>query len=99
LPLQLAHALTRAERQGRIIVGQAALFWTDAMTSPPVLIASLPLALRALDLSSQLRVGVYDCLYIALAEREQCEFITADAKLVSNVQAQFPFVRHLSTMP
>jgi hypothetical protein len=32
-PLELAHALTRAERQGRIAVGQATLFWSDAMTT------------------------------------------------------------------
>jgi len=96
LPLELAHALTRAERQGRIAVGQAALFWADAMTTPPILLPSLPLAMRAIDLSSQARVGVYDCLYIALAEREKCDFITADDKLVNNVQAQFPFVKHLA---
>ena len=96
-PLELAHALTRAERQGRI--GQADLFWADAMTTPPVLAASLPLATRAIAISSHMRIGVYDCLYIALAEREKCEFVTADDKLVNNVQKQFPFVRNLSTLP
>jgi hypothetical protein len=39
-PFELAHALTRAERQGRIAVGQARLFWTDAMTSAPALLAT-----------------------------------------------------------
>ncbi|MBI3468013.1 MAG: type II toxin-antitoxin system VapC family toxin [Planctomycetes bacterium] len=98
LPLELAHALTRAERQGRIAVGQANLLWTDAMTTPPILLPSLPLAIRAITISSQLRIGVYDCLYVALAEREKCDFITADDKLVSNVLTQFPFVRPLSTL-
>lgn len=42
---------------------------------------------------------MYDCLYVALAEQEKCEFVTADDKLVNNVQKQFPFVRHLSTFP
>jgi predicted nucleic acid-binding protein len=99
LPLELAHALTRAERQGRVFVGYATLFWTDAMSTPPVLVPSLPLSPRATDLSSAMRIGVYDCLYIALAEVERCDFITADDKLVNNVQNQFPFVRHISTMP
>lgn len=98
LPLELAHALTRAERQGRIAIGQAKLFWSDAMTTPPVLLPSVTLAIRALDVSSQMRIGVYDCLYIALAEREKCDFITADDKLVSNVQKQFPFVQHISAL-
>jgi predicted nucleic acid-binding protein len=98
-PLELAHALTRAERQGRILVGQAKTFWTDALTPPPRLIPSLPLAIRAIDISSQLRIGVYDCLYLALAEQEKCDFVTADDKLVNNVQKQFPFVRHLTSLP
>jgi predicted nucleic acid-binding protein len=98
LPLELAHALTRAERQGRIPVGQANLFWTDAVATPPVLLPSLPLASRAIDISSQMRIGLYDCLYIALAEREKCDFITADDKLVNNVQKQFPFVRNFRTI-
>ena|SRR5690349_6218140 len=98
-PLELAHALTRAERQGRIAVGLAALFWTDAMTTPPALMTSLSLAVRAIAISSQMRIGVYDCLYIALAEREKCEFITADDKLVKNVGKLFPFIGHVSTLP
>lgn len=99
MPLELAHALTRAQRQGRIAHGQENIFWTDAMTTPPVLLPSLPLAIRAIDISSQMRIGVYDCLYIALAEREKCDFITADEKLMNNVQKQFPFVRLLSMLP
>lgn len=34
-----------------------------------------------------------------LAELDNCEFVTADDKLVNNVQKQFPFVRHLSSIP
>src|SRR5215813_5460504 len=80
-PLELAHALTRAERQGRVLVGQATLYCTDAMTTPPTLFPSFQLALRAIDLSSLLRIGVYDCLYLALAESGKCDFITADDRL------------------
>jgi predicted nucleic acid-binding protein len=98
-PLELAHALTRAERQGRIAVGEAKVFWSDAMTTVPVLYPSLPVATRAIDISSQLRIGVYDSLYVALAEQEKCELVTADDKLVNNVQKKFPFVRHLSSFP
>jgi putative transposase len=38
---------------------------------------------RAIAISSAVRIGVYDCLYVALAEREGCEFVTADARLVA----------------
>lgn len=98
-PQELAHALTRAERQGRIVVGQAELFWDDVMAEPPVLRTSLPVTARAIAISSRLRVGVYDCLYVALAEHEGCEFVTADDKLVKNLRAHFPLIVALSTLP
>jgi predicted nucleic acid-binding protein len=98
-PLELAHALTRAERQKRINVGQATIFWTDAMLTPPQLLPALPLAMRAIDISSRMRIGVYDCLYIALAEQESCTFVTADDKLVKNLQGQFPFIVSLASLP
>jgi predicted nucleic acid-binding protein len=45
-----------------------------------------------------MRCGVYDCLYVALAEREGCEFITADDRFVRNLGAQFPFIVSLASM-
>src|ERR1700722_12675508 len=89
---ELAHALTRAERQGRLTLGDALALWTNVMTTPPQLVPSIPLSPRAIKISSQMRIGVYDCLYVALAEREQCEFVTADDRLVRNLQLTFPFI-------
>jgi predicted nucleic acid-binding protein len=77
-PPELAHALTRAERQGRIPLADAVIRLIDVRTIGPILIPSLPLLLRATARSSSTRVGVYDCLYVALAEREGCELVTAD---------------------
>lgn len=98
-PQELAHALTRAERQGRIAFGEAAIFWAEAMTTPPLLLPVTTLTPRAIDISSAQRIGVYDCLYIALAEREGCSFVTADDKLVRNLQAKFPFIVALASLP
>jgi predicted nucleic acid-binding protein len=69
-PTELAHALTRAERQGRIPLADAVTRLIDVLTTCPILFPSLPLLLRATAISSSTRVGVYDCLYVALAERE-----------------------------
>jgi predicted nucleic acid-binding protein len=44
----------------------------------PMMHASLPLSPRAYHISSDARIGVYDCLYVALAEREGCEIVTSD---------------------
>src|SRR5882672_2320258 len=57
-PVELGHALTRAERQGRIVSPEAARFWADVMRTAPRLQPSLPLTPRAIDISSQMRVGV-----------------------------------------
>src|SRR4051794_31950449 len=71
-PAELAHALTRAERQKRITVGEAESLWQGVMLTRPQLVVHLPLMQRAIQISSAERVGVYDCLYVALAERESC---------------------------
>jgi len=98
-PVELAHALTRAERQGRIVVSEAATFWIDVMRTAPLFCRSISLTPRAIEISSQMRIGVYDCLYVALAEQEKCEFVTADDKLVKKLQPAFPFIVPLSSLP
>src|SRR5437868_12422725 len=50
-PPELLHALTRAERQGRIKEGQATILLSEIMTTPPQLYSSIPLLLRACDIS------------------------------------------------
>jgi predicted nucleic acid-binding protein len=55
--------------------------------------------LRAADISSTARVGVYDCLYVALAEREGCELATADTRLLVTLKATFSFIIDLASLP
>ncbi len=98
-PVEVGHALTRAERQGRISRFQAIVLWWDVMRTVPALEPYLPLMPRAIELSSQFRIGVYDCLYVALAEREGCELVTADDRLVKSLQPHFPFVIGLAAVP
>jgi predicted nucleic acid-binding protein len=98
-PLEVAHALTRAERQNRITPAQGAQALADLLSLHPQLHPPLPFLPRAYQISSQMRVGVFDCLYVALAERERCQFITADDRLVRALQQQFPFVVPLSSLP
>jgi predicted nucleic acid-binding protein len=98
-PGEVGHALTRAERQGRITLGESLRLWTDVMTSSPLLIASLPITHLAIAISSQTRVGVFDCMYVTLADREGCSFVTADDRIIKNLQPQFPFIVPLSSLP
>ncbi len=98
-PVEVAHAITRAERQGRITPAEGASFLSDLLAELPDMHPSLPRVPRAYLLSSLYRQGVYDCVYVALAEREGCELVTADDKLVKNLGATFPFVVSLASMP
>jgi predicted nucleic acid-binding protein len=52
-----------------------------------------------MQISSAERIGVYDCLYIALAERDRCEMVTADDKLAKHLQPKFAFIKHLWSFP
>jgi predicted nucleic acid-binding protein len=96
---EVANALTKAERQKLIAVGDAYNLIAKVLRSPPLFFPYEPLLYRAVDISSQTRAGFYDCLYVALGERENCEVVTADDKLLKNVQKQFPFVRALTSLP
>lgn len=84
---EISHALTRAERKKIIQVGESIQLVGDIMTTRPDLEPFLPLAPAALDLSSKTRIGFYDCLYLQLAEREKCQVVTADEKLVAALPA------------
>jgi predicted nucleic acid-binding protein len=48
---------------------------------------------------AQARQGFYYCRYVALAEREGCELLTADANLIKNLQRPFPFITSLASLP
>ncbi len=74
-------------------------FFSDILKSSPVLHPAIPLLPRAIDICLQIKESVYDCLYVALAEREACDLVTDDDRLVNNLQAQFPFVKNLALLP
>ncbi len=84
LPVEVCHALTRAERRNVIAKAESIVKLADLLALQPILHSYLPLLPRAVEISSQMRIGVYDCLYVALAERESCQLITADQRLVNS---------------
>lgn len=96
---EVASALTKAERQKLIPVGDARPLLGRIMRTPPIMYPYEPLLDRAVDISSQTRSGLYDCLYVALAERERCELVTDDQKLIANLKAHFPFIVPLTSLP
>ena len=97
--IEVAHALAQAERRNIIHPPDGTLKLVDVLGTLPALHPYLPLLARAFEIGSAARIGVYDCLYVALAEREGCDLITADDRLIKNLQAQFPFFRALAAFP
>lgn len=47
------------------------------------LVASIELAPRATELAIEYRHPIYDCFYLALAEREKVDLVTDDGKLMT----------------
>ena len=97
--VEVAHALGRTERQRRIAPPKGAALWHDVMLSSPQLYSSTPLVPRAFAIGSAMRIGIYDCLFVALAEREACELVTSDDKLVKNLGPHFSFIVSLASLP
>ena len=50
------------------------------------LTATEELAVRALEIAVELKHPIYDCFYLALAERERCAMVTADKRLLASVK-------------
>jgi predicted nucleic acid-binding protein len=102
-PTEIANAILVAERGGRIPSGQGAQLLITVLNTFPVLHPALPdLMPRAYAIAAQARqtrMSVYGCLYVALAEREGCDLVTADDRLVRALQPQFPFIVPLSSLP
>jgi predicted nucleic acid-binding protein len=59
-PVEVAHALAKAERRGDIKRGEGAQKMADVFAYMPALHPDLPLLPRAFTRASQARIGVYD---------------------------------------
>jgi predicted nucleic acid-binding protein len=98
-PSEIANGLASAERQKRIRTGESAIFLNDILSAAPALHPSPPLLIRAMEIAISTKQAVYDCLYLALAEAEGCELVTADDQFVRGLRASYPFIVSLVALP
>jgi predicted nucleic acid-binding protein len=98
-PSEIANGLASAERQRRIHPGESAIFLNDILSAAPVLHHSAPSLVRSMEIAISTKQAVYDCLYLALAEAEGCEMVTADDQLARSLRASYPFIVSLLTLP
>jgi predicted nucleic acid-binding protein len=91
-PIEVGHAIARAERRKIITDSEGSILLGNILTTLPQLVPSLPLLPEAYALASAKRISLYDCLYVALADREGCHFVTADTRLINVLQKDHPFI-------
>jgi predicted nucleic acid-binding protein len=91
-PVEIAHTLNKAERQSIVTPPFASIALHRYLRILPTLHRSLDLLPRAQEIASRYRIGVYDCLYVALAEQLQCPLLTADQRLINVLNQDFPFL-------
>lgn len=95
---EVTNVIFRKALFGSITQTQAQDAVKKLFTEGPNLVAITgpDLSLRAMELAERFRrPATYDPHYLALAEREGCEFWTADERLWNAVKADLPWVRWL----
>ena len=89
---EVAYSLTKAERRRAIQVGEAEDMAADVFAEMPELYPATDLLFAAIRLSSALRAGLYDCLYLVLSEQKGIPVLTADSKLISAAHSRFSLI-------
>lgn len=99
-PAKVGNALVMAERRGIVPAGTGPALLASVMAAVPRLHTSLPdLLPRGYEIAIQAHRTIYDCLYVALAEREGCKLVTADLRLLNALGSLFPFVIPVASLP
>lgn len=93
MSLECANALWKKVRRKEITLSDASGALEQVVGGFIELRSSSALARGALRLGSELEHPVYDCAYVALAEAEEADFLTADRELVRIVLASGSSIR------
>jgi predicted nucleic acid-binding protein len=93
---EIGSTFLRAVRRGRLTPAQARASIDGLLMFPYILHDSRPLVPRAFEIAHQLNQRIYDCFYVALAEREGMNFWTSDERFYNALQAHFSCVRFIA---
>jgi predicted nucleic acid-binding protein len=84
---EIGSAIWRAAVRGDVPTGEAFRTLQLAMSHYQRVIPLEELANRAIEMAIRLRHPIYDCFYLALAEREDSTLVTADGRLIAAAKA------------
>jgi predicted nucleic acid-binding protein len=89
--LEVGNFLVMAARTGKIPAADLPFVYSEVIRHQPIICPTQASFPRAFAIASQIRVSIYDAIYLALSEEEQCPLVTADQKLI-NAAPGFSFV-------
>lgn len=92
---EVGSALSRRCRRKQLTPAQARQAWTFLEGRRPMVPTGSGLMSEALALSEEHSLSYWDCLYLALAGRNECGLVTADRRFYRGVVRGFPFVELL----
>jgi len=88
LLVEVANALWRKSTAREISAREADAAFDLVRRSGIDLRPTAPLLPRAMDVARRLGHPVYDCVYLALAQREHASFVTADHRLLRRLSTR-----------
>ena len=83
---EIGNAIWKAVRRGDLPAREAQEGMKIALGPISALTPLEDLHTRALEFAVELQHPIYDCLYLALAEREHAELVTADERMFAAAQ-------------
>ena len=92
---EFASLLAKHARRKQISAEQAPQAFSLMTKCAPRLLETRPRLSRALDLSLQHQLSLWDCVYLALALEHDCPVLTADLRLFRAGRGGHPSVRLL----
>ena len=95
---EVGNTLWKRSVKKDISVADAASSYTDFLDLDVPLHSSTTIAEDALSIATSEQHPLYDTLYISLALKKGCEFITADERLVNKLGRRFPLIRLLKSL-
>ena len=96
LQAEVMSAFLRAYRRGRVSAEEAKEAMQDLLALPFRLLDIAPVATRAFEIAQQYNQRSYDCIYVALAEREGIALWTGDQRLYNALHTHCSFVRWIA---
>ncbi len=94
---EAANVVYRRARAGEITLDGAKILLNTVLAIVVLRDAPGNGAVRAIEIADTAQQQtLYDACYLALAEREQCEYWTDDARFAKAAMPYFPRVKHLS---